>query len=236
MPRQPASTKRVRQHKQRKARIQIGNRFHKFNNGKTLHGHNEFGTEHSAPTTGTLRAWKGKVRSERRNAARKAARHWPEASEETEVENSVAGVSGKVQNQTAGAGVKSWFCDGLETGVAGTGCDSGEGVATQHALPQWQAWATRTTPAACAGVRTRVSSQQQAANNGQYRFHVSNINPSIKEAQPLLASSCQFLAWLSAYGGSSSYWAGQASQPLRPPTAMGERLMCQFCTVIRAWS
>jgi hypothetical protein len=71
-------------------------------------------------------------------------------SEETGVEKSGAGVSGKVQAGTVGAKVKSWFCDEEETGAAGAGGDSGEaGAVQQHALLQWQrACATRPTQAA----------------------------------------------------------------------------------------
>jgi hypothetical protein len=57
-------------------------------------------------------------------------------SEETEVENSGTRASGKVQASAAGARGKSRFCDEAETGAAGTGCDSGEAGAVQHALLQ----------------------------------------------------------------------------------------------------
>ena len=78
-------------------------------------------------------------------------------------------MSGKVQDNPAGARVKNWFGAERETGVAGTGCDSGEGDATQHALLQWQqAWATRTTPATCAVARTGV----QASNRLQTMANV----------------------------------------------------------------
>jgi hypothetical protein len=119
-----------------------------------------------------------------------------EGEETGEVENSNTGVSGKVQINAAGAKVKSWFWGEGRTGVAGTGCDSGEAGAQQHGMPQWQVWATRPTWAAdaCTGTGVPASNRLQTMANIVFTVRISGN--SRKEAQPLLASFCQFLAFL----------------------------------------
>jgi hypothetical protein len=93
--------------------------------------------------------------------------------EETDGKNSGAVAVGKVQTKAAGVRVKNWFCDEVETGAAGTGCDSGEEGAAQHALPQWQELcAPRPTPAAdaCAGTGVPASNRLQTMASVVFTF------------------------------------------------------------------
>ena len=154
------------------------------------------------PAQDTLRA--GKEQSQIRKAQFRAysGMRFFIIGKEAERDSSVISVFGKMQTNETGVRVKSWFCPGLEleTGVAGTGCDSGEGDATQHAPPQWQECATRTTPAARACARTRgvpASNRLQTMANIVFTFRISTHGS--KEAQPLLASSRQFLACSPTY-------------------------------------